>query len=257
MADAQLESTTLRVRARSAKALVREAAIIVSVYAAYSVVRNLAPNREADAIRHGWDGLNIEQHLGIDIEHGINDFVVARPWLAVPANYFYATLFLPAVISVLAFLWVRRPQVYRRFRTTLVTMTLIALACYWLYPLAPPRLLPGAGFVDTVPFFHTWGMDPSAPPRNGVSNQFAAMPSMHFGWALWCGTTLWRCGSRVWQRVVGVVYPTLTLLVIIATANHYLLDAVGGAVAFLLAFLLVGQVDRRLVDRTVPQALRG
>lgn len=257
MAHPELENRAVRVRLRSPRALVREAVIIVSVYVVYSIIRNLAPSRDALAVRHGWDGLTIERHLGIDVERGINAFVAGRPWLAVPANYFYATLFLPAVVATLAWLWARRPQVYTQFRTVLVVMTLFALASYWLYPLAPPRLLPGGGFIDTVPYFHTWGMDPSDPPK-GVSNQFAAMPSMHFGWALWVGTTLWRCASRVWQRVVGVVYPTLTLLVIIATANHYVLDAVGGVVAFLLAVVLVRRVAPRRVTEPYPQAaLRG
>jgi hypothetical protein len=177
------------------------------------------------------------------------------------ANYFYATLFLVTVISVLAWLWLRRPQVYSYYRWILVVMTLIALVVFWLYPLAPPRLLPGAGFIDTVPHFHTWGMDPSKPARAGISNQYAAMPSMHFGWALWCGTTLWRCASRWWQRALGVIYPTLTLLVILGTANHYVMDAIGGALAFALATCLVTWTEHRIV-RVRPalpraQVLRG
>ncbi|HWK93585.1 MAG TPA: phosphatase PAP2 family protein [Luteimicrobium sp.] len=251
----QLGRDVVRVRPRSARALGREALLVVAVYAVYSVIRNLAPQRSSLAEHNAWNGLRLEESLRIDVEHGINDFVVAHPWIAVPANYFYATLFLPAVIGTLVWLWIRRPQVYSHYRTALVVMTLIGLICFWLYPLAPPRLLPGAGFVDTVPYFHTWGMDSSGPSNTGVSNQYAAMPSLHFGWSLWCGTTLWRCASRVWQRVVGFLYPLLTLLVILATANHYLLDAVAGAIAFLAADRLVTYVERRRVG--VPEARRG
>jgi hypothetical protein len=252
------QNASMRVRPRSVKALVREAVIIVSVYLIYDAIRNLAPDRAELANQHGWNGLTVERHLHIDIEHTLNDFVSSHPALAVACNYFYATLFLASVVAVLGWLWVRRPQVYSHYRTILVVMTLIALVCFWLYPLAPPRLLPGGGFVDTVPYFHTWGMDPSKPARGaGVSNQFAAMPSMHFGWALWCGVTLWRCASHVWHRVVGVLYPAMTAFVVLGTANHYVLDILGGALAFMLAMSLVTWRERHFVRATVPQALRG
>jgi hypothetical protein len=257
MPEVELQNAEVRVTQRSAKALVREALIIVAVYLAYDWVRNLAPNRVALSNRHGWDQLRIESDLHIDVEHAMNTFVVGHPSIAIASNYFYATLFLASVVAVLAWLWLRRPQVYSHYRTILVVMTLIALLCFWVYPLTPPRLLPGAGFIDTVPYFHTWGMDPSKPARgSGISNQFAAMPSMHFGWSLWCGSTLWRCASRVWQRLVGVIYPTLTLLVILASANHYVLDVIGGAAAFALATALVTWGERVRVREPLPSALR-
>jgi hypothetical protein len=117
-------------------------------------------------------------------------------------------------------------------------MTLLALAGYWLYPLAPPRLMTGGGYVDTVKEYTIWGVEPSDDVPS-VSNQYAAMPSMHFGWALWAGVALAWLAHRRLVRVLGILYPILTLYVIVVTANHFVLDAVAGAVLFVVAPLIV------------------
>ena len=121
-------------------------------------------------------------------------------------------------------------------------MTLIALLGFYLYPTAPPRLLPG--YVDTVIRFHTWGSfaDPNIAEH---SNQFAAMPSLHVGWALWVGISVFRCAPGRWWRWLGPAYPAGTAVVIIGTANHFVLDAVAGAgvagLAFGVQYLLSGR----------------
>ncbi len=101
-------------------------------------------------------------------------------------DYYYATLHFIVTIGVLVWLFVKRPHIYRGARTVLFATTLIGLAGFYLYPLAPPRLLPQYGYVDTLVKFHTWGSlaDPDIAKH---SNQFAAMPSLHIAWALWCG----------------------------------------------------------------------
>jgi hypothetical protein len=119
----------------------------------------------------------------------------------------------------------------------------MALAGFALYPLAPPRLLPGAGYLDTVELFHTWG-SLASPSIASQSNQFAAMPSLHVAWALWAGISVFRCARTRTVRWLGPVYPVLTFLVVVGTANHYIVDAVAGAatlaVAFALQWLLSG-----------------
>jgi hypothetical protein len=130
---------------------------------------------------------------------------------------------------------VRRPHIYRGARTVLVTTTLIALLGFYIYPTAPPRLLPEFGYVDTLLKYHTWGSlaDPSIAEH---SNQFAAMPSLHIGWAVWCGIVIFVCARRTWVRLLGVVYPIGTLAVIVGTANHFILDAVGGVIVVAMGF---------------------
>ena len=112
-------------------------------------------------------------------------------------------------------------------RRVLCATTGVALVGYSLYPLAPPRLMNGGHFVDTVMVHQTWGSMASGDLKN-MSNQYAAMPSMHIGWSVWCGLTLFALATVPWVRVLGLVYPAATLVVIVATANHFWLDAVGG-----------------------------
>ena len=131
----------------------------------------------------------------------------------------------------------------------LFATTAVALLGYYLYPLAPPRLVPGGDFIDTVVVHNTWGSMASGDLKN-MSNQYAAMPSMHIGWSLWCGLTIFALASVPWVKVLGLLYPTLTLVVIVATANHFWLDAVGGMIC--LAF---GYTVARLWYGKLPYAL--
>ncbi|WP_448062447.1 phosphatase PAP2 family protein [Cellulomonas hominis] len=229
-------------------AIAREAVLLGALYGIYSLIRNLAPERVSTADAHARSVLRVESGFGFDIELGVNRFVTDHPALAVVANYFYATLFLVSVVSVLVWLWRTRPQQYRYFRTALVLMTLVALASYWAYPVSPPRLLPGGGYVDTVPFFETWGVSAADRPQ-GVSNQYAAMPSMHVGWALWCGLTVALCTRARWKRVVALAFPAATVFVVIATANHFVLDAVAGVLLCVLALVVCAPWGRRLAAR--------
>ena len=167
------------------------------------------------------------------MERSINHAVNSVTWLIVGMNYYYATLHFIVTPACLIWLFLAHPRIYRGARTVLLVTSLIALAGFWLYPLAPPRLLPQYGYIDTLLKFHTWGSlaDPKIAQH---SNQFAAMPSLHIGWALWCGAVIYYCSRRTWLRVLGVLYPFCTLVVIVGTANHFLVDALAGLVTFLL-----------------------
>src|SRR5205823_11055474 len=141
----------------------------------YSLVRNGVPAHEATAIRRGFDLLNAEHSLHIDWEHSLNRAVAGVHWLAVGANYWYAVMHFVVTIGVLVWLYRSHPLQYRSVRIVLYASTLCALVGFWLFALAPPRLLPHAGFVDTIVRFHTWGSWGSND-IDAHSNQFAAMP---------------------------------------------------------------------------------
>src|SRR5438874_10427812 len=116
-------------------------------------------------------------------------------------------------------------------------MTGLALVGFALVPLMPPRLLTDHGFVDTLKQVGgLWSFDSGAMSK--VSNQYAAMPSLHFGWSSWCACVLWPALRRPWAKVVVAAYPLLTLFAIVVTANHFFLDAVGGAVVFGAGYLM-------------------
>jgi hypothetical protein len=213
----------------------QEIAIIAIGYWLYSLGRNAIPEQVAIARLHGRAIQHLQGVLHLNWELAFNHFVAAHEWLAQTMDYYYATLHFILTPVVMVWLFTRRPHIYRGARTVLVATTLLALLGFYLYPTAPPRLLPHGDYVDTVLKFHTWGSlaDPNIAEH---SNQFAAMPSLHIGWALWCGLAIFAAARHTWVRVLGLAYPVGTLVVIIGTANHYILDAVGGVAIIALAF---------------------
>ncbi|WP_338018244.1 bifunctional glycosyltransferase 87/phosphatase PAP2 family protein [Streptomyces taklimakanensis] len=209
--------------------LMLELLLIRVGYWLYSLVRSLAPDGRDLAESHGRRILEIEDALGIDVEHALNHAVARTPWLESGMNAYYSGLHFLVPIVLLAWLYARRPLAYRWARTSLSFATLLGLVGFWLYPLAPPRLMPGLGYIDTAHGPQDFD-DPDFGVLTGISNQYAAMPSLHVGWSLWCAVVVVRLAPNVWLRVLGALHPLLTTVVVMGTANHYLLDAVGGAV---------------------------
>ncbi|MFE6098469.1 phosphatase PAP2 family protein [Streptomyces laurentii] len=238
-----------------------ELILIAAVYAAYSGGRLLARGDTSTAVAHGLSLLRVEDTFGIALERPLNRLFTAIPGLGVPADFVYASLHYLVTPAVLVWLFRRRPARYRAARAWLMTSTLLGLAGFVLMPTCPPRLLDAAhGFTDTMARFSAygwWGGEASAPRGlGGLTNQYAAMPSLHVGWALWCGVMLWRYGRTPLLRTLGVAYPLLTTVVVMGTANHYLLDAVAGA-AVMGAGLLLTPYVLRFLDRIGGRAGAG
>lgn len=215
----------------------QELAIIALGYWLYSLGRNAIPEQASIALRHGRSIQHVQDSLHLNFELSLNHFVAHTEWLAQIMDYYYATLHFLLTIGVMVWLFARRQHVYRGARTVLVATTLIGLLGFYLYPLAPPRLLPQYHYVDTLAEFHTWG-SLAEPSVASHSNQFAAMPSLHIAWALWAGVTIFCCAWRRWVRLLGLLYPVGTLLVIVGTANHFIIDAIAGAIVVALAYAL-------------------
>ncbi len=211
--------------------------ILLSIgYGLYTLTRDLAPARRLLAFADADDIRTMEGWLHITVERQANLWLTVHPVLAMLADYYYATIHFVAVISVLVWLYWRRPALYRQARAVLVATTLAALTVFWLFPVAPPRLLPG--YVDTLVVQHTWGSWGTSGVTT-LANQYAAMPSLHTAWAAWTAGVLVIAARRTAVRIVAVGYPLLTIAVIVATANHYLLDAVGGLVVLALSAVAV------------------
>jgi hypothetical protein len=218
----------------------RELALIIVFYGAYTLVRLVIPHDETAAYAHAGQVMRLEHALGPNIELKLNQALLRAPLLAKAANIFYATAHFGVTLLVLVWLYRRRPRHYRRLRTSLLLATAIALVGFWVYPLAPPRFLSGEGFVDPVTALHSFGLY-SSPQAGSLTNQFAAMPSMHAGWAVWCAVTIIVSTRRPLIMTIAVLYPIVTITVIFSTANHYLLDAVAG-VAVMAFALFVGLI---------------
>ncbi|GAA2311718.1 phosphatase PAP2 family protein [Streptomyces kunmingensis] len=229
--------------------LILELLLIRVGYSAYQQVRLAATGGtisggRATAEHHGEQIHSIEKFLHIDIEHWVNHAVFHHAtWLKDFFNFYYTSFHFVVPLSLLALMYVRRPAEYRWARSALGFATLLALVGFWAYPLAPPRLMPGLGFIDTV-----HGVQDFSKPNYGtltqLTNQYAAMPSLHFGWSLWCGIVIVVLARRKWVKTLGLIHPLCTVSAIVGTGNHWILDAVGGAtvvgIGFLLTYVLQG-----------------
>jgi hypothetical protein len=219
-----------------------EIAFIAVGYYLYTLTRLAAPLHEPTAQRRGWDILKAEHYLGMNFERSFNHWVYGMRWLAFSMNVYYATLHFIVPIAVLIWVYVKFPDRYRAIRTVMCAMTLIALFGFYFYSLCPPRLLHNGNFIDTFKLLNPWGQP--ATTEDGVAglgsttNEFAAMPSLHIGWSTWCALVIAHLAQRRWVKVLGIAYPFFTFAVILGTANHYVLDAVGGLLTLALGFLL-------------------
>ncbi|WP_247746965.1 bifunctional glycosyltransferase 87/phosphatase PAP2 family protein, partial [Streptomyces oryzae] len=215
--------------------LMLELLLIRVGYWAYSYVRGHAPDSRSLAEGHGHQILTAESFLHIDIEHSLNRLAARTEWLRDACDTYYTTFHFLVPIALLGWLYARRVPQYRPARTALSFATLLGLIGFWLYPLAPPRLMPGQGYIDTA-----HGPQDLSNPDFGaltqLSNQYAAMPSLHVGWSLWCAIVVFSLTRNLWLRALGALYPLLTTFVVMATANHYLLDAAGGVAVVTAGF---------------------
>ncbi|MFI9598526.1 bifunctional glycosyltransferase 87/phosphatase PAP2 family protein [Streptomyces sp. NPDC052043] len=228
--------------------LLLELLLIRVTYAAYQQVRLAATGGtisggRARAEQHGHEILSLERFLHIDIEHAVNHAVVKIDWLRNFFDFYYESFHFVVPLTVLGVLYWRRPVDYRWARSALGFATLLALVGFWLYPLAPPRLMPTLGIIDTVHGVQDFSQ-PDYGTLTALTNQYAAMPSLHFGWSLWCGVVIAVVAPKWWMKALGVLHPLFTVSAIVATGNHWVLDAVGGAVVvgtgFALTYALQG-----------------
>lgn len=235
-ADVRRASRPLRLRPG-----VRELVLLGLLYLAYSGIRVLASDDMATALRHASDILRLEQLLHLDDEDWLNGVFYAHRAVEVGASFYYAAAHYLVTPMVMLWLWRRRRDHYLPARRALVAASLVALALFLLLPTAPPRLF--GGYHDLLALTADvgwWSTSASAPQGLGdLTNQLAAMPSMHVGWALWCALAVSTWARPAWLRRGAWVHPALTLLVVVGTGNHWILDAVVGAALVLAAWAVL------------------
>ena len=209
----------------------------------YDVINNLAPLRRALALANAAGLLSVERSLHLDPERAMDHWLAGQVTLAQAASYYYFFTHGLVTFAALAWLWWKAPALYRRLRTRLVIINLIAFAVFWRYPLAPPRMLPHQGFIDVVGTSHAFVSWSSGALLHNA-DQLAAMPSLHVAWAIWSGLAFWELYRRRAVAALAVAYPLLTSLTVMATGNHYLLDVLAGAATVPTAILIHRGLDR-------------
>lgn len=218
----------------------RDIAVGLAVFGLYLLVDTLhSPQRRVAADRHARSLFDSERWLRLDVELPLNRWLAAHEGLATIANYEYAFTYIVTAFVLLFWMYFRRPADYPRARDSFLLLNVLAIACFAVYPVTPPRLLPDLGFVDTVVTGGTWGS--WGTPLVDGSNQLAAVPSLHVGWALWVSVVLARIASGLVVQLLSALHVLITVYVIVATANHFVVDAVIAA-AFVAASIVA--VDR-------------
>jgi hypothetical protein len=221
-------------------------AMVIGVYAAYEATRGLVAGDTHVALRHAQDIVSLERSLHIFVEGHVQRAAQAVPGLIGTLSFAYLTLHLTVTGTLLLWLHRRRPAAYPLVRATLLLASALAVVGYVVFPTAPPRLS-GVGLADTV---SQGRLDLNAGLVSSFYNPFAAVPSMHIGYALVVSASLARYARHAITRLAGIAYPPFVLFVIVATGNHFLTDAAAGAAVAAVA--LFGA--RRLVT---PQPNRG
>ncbi|WP_369175427.1 phosphatase PAP2 family protein [Streptomyces sp. R28] len=242
--------------------LVRELLLVAGLFLVYKFGRQLATGHTAEAFRNADRVWDLERAVHLPGEGSVQNLLLHGDTLIRLANTYYATVHFPATAAFLIWLYLRRPAHYVWARRVLAAVTAAALVGHLTFPLAPPRMPAATGLIDTGQVYgpSVYG----SPETDHLSNQFAAMPSLHFGWALMVAIGLIVATRSRW-RWLWLLHPLLTLLVIVGTANHYWLDAIVATAMLGIALAVIvpqpssggTPVSPRSPQRTATTAGRG
>jgi membrane-associated phospholipid phosphatase len=224
--------------------LAREVALVLLAYFAYFLVRGATEGSLTTATANAYDVVRLERDLGLFQERQMQDLIDGRQWLIDVSNWVYIWGHWPVIALVATWLFLSRRRTYYVFRNAFVISGAIGLFIFALYPLAPPRLVDDLGIIDTVTL-HSQSYRVLQPPA--LVNQYAAMPSLHFGWNLLIGIALVREARRWPARAFGLVLVPLMWLSVVLTGNHYIIDTIAGAVLALAGLAVSATAARMLV----------
>jgi hypothetical protein len=206
--------------------VIREFVLVVVLYALYRLGRLLANGNVTQALGNADRVWRWERAAFLPDEGSVQALILHGHALEKATNWYYASVHFPAMIAFLLWMFIRRPAHYVWIRRVLTVLTAAGLALHLSFPLAPPRMIPAFGLVDTGRMV---GPTPYGKvDTHGLANQFAAMPSLHVGWALVIAIGLIVSG-RGRLRWLWLLHPAATLFAVVATANHYWLDAIVAA----------------------------
>ena len=217
-----------------------ETALVCGLFAMWQLANAATHHAHSGGLAHGRAVWRLERALHLPSETSFQHLVIGHSWMVRASNYYYATAHLTGMVIFLVWLWLRHRDRYAHWRNVVAIFTGVALLIEMI-PVAPPRLIGHTGLVDTA---MVYGQSVYAVAGD-IADQYAALPSIHVGWALLIGLAMWRCGGPT-AAAVGIGHAVLTLSVVVLTANHYWLD--GATAAAVLAFAVAAERGRaRLV----------
>ena len=230
-----------------------ELLLIGAVYVVYIAIRGEVGGREGEALTRALDVVRLERWLGVYGEREVQGWALRSPLFVGGLNAMYFIGHFPPLVALAAWLYRTDRRKYTLVRNTFLISAALGLLLYWLFPTMPPRLMPADhGFIDTMRvygplnLYDVQGSDPFV-------NEMAAIPSMHFGWAALTAVGFaWAVGWRWYGLAAAVLWPLATLLVIVGTGNHFVLDAAIGGAVLLAAFALALWLERGYRGRLAP-----
>lgn len=221
-----------------------EFGILSVLFGLYYATRGLAAGKEIDAFQNAREVMHLERKLGLFREIGVQAWLLAQPWIVHFLNWVYTYTHMAGLVLFGIWLFWRHTERYREFRNVFLGILGIGLLIYALYPLAPPRFFPYNGFVDTLALYGKVNYD--QPSVAMLYNPFAAMPSLHVAFALFCGIGVIRVGRKLAHWLLGTFYPLLMITAVVGTGNHYILDAIAGSTLTVAAYIFVPRITAAL-----------
>ena len=234
-------------RARFVAAASFEVAVVCGLFALWQLANSLTRGHTTGGQERGKWLWHAERVIHMPNEKLAQDLIINHGWLVRASNYYYATAHLTLMVVFLVWLWLRHRDRYPIVRNTIAAFTAMSLLIQMI-AVAPPRLIDGTGLVDTAQLYGQSVYD----AFGSLADQYAAMPSIHVGWAVLISAAIIAYSPSRW-RWLGLVHGLLTIFVVTATANHYWLDGVA-AVALLAPAYLIARVIERVQGRLAPEA---
>jgi hypothetical protein len=209
--------------------VVRQVGLFAAAYVAYRIVRGLVEGDASEAFAHARDLISIERGAHLFVEPSVQAWASGSHVLMDASSWLYVNAQTTVTVSALIYLYLRHNRSFYFVRNMFMIAMCIALVGYTVFPTAPPRFLPEWGFIDSVSNFTGVHVSHASASMNALFNPYAAVPSMHVAFALMIGWPLARLVRNRAVRVLWLVYPFLMAFVIVVTANHFIFDALLGA----------------------------
>lgn len=241
----------LRTRGRGWQGVAVELGLVGIAVLCNLAVRQYTVDDIDRAVAHARQILDLQQALGLDWEHAVQDATLQVGWLADLSSWLYVWGYFPVVAAALVGLYVRRPEAYAALRNALLASGVVGLFFYAFYPTAPPRLT-DLGYADTV--LSSGSLDAAARPV-GLANELAAIPSFHIAWLVVVAVVVFRAtGSRA-LRTACVVHPAVMSYAVVATGNHWVLDVPAGVALAAVGLALAGWLRQWSLTVPAPQPM--
>jgi hypothetical protein len=241
---ARVRSLEARVLPRGWFDAIRQLALFALAYIAYGIVRGVAEGDAGAAFAHARDLISLERSLHVFVEPSVQAWASGSHFVIVVASWLYVNAQGPITIAALLYLYMRHNRSFYFVRNMFMIAMAVALVAYIVFPTAPPRFLPEWGFIDTVANFTIVNDTHTSASVSALFNPYAAVPSMHVAFALMIGWPLARLVRSRAAAVLWVLYPFVMTFVIVVTANHFLVDALLGAITAGLSAYAAGWLAR-------------